>query len=198
LPDTGVNTRKASVARAYSAAAEHPGARHPFPVGRGFALSLGYPESYLNRLHPPSIEAFTGVSDLSIWAHLTDGTTVLDLGCGAGLDSLIAAERVGERGLVVGIDFSAAMLERAREAVAAMKVSNVNLCRADAEALPIRTGSIDAALVNGIFNLNPGREKIFAELARVMKPGGTVWAAELIIREALPSAVQADEKNWFA
>jgi len=121
------------------------------------------------------------------------GSRVLDLGCGAGLDSLIAAERVRPGGEVLGIDFSADMLARA----ASTGVENIAWCRASAEALPLADGSVDVVLVNGIFNLNPGRSRIFAELARVVRPGGRVHAAELVLRGPLPEAERTDA-NWFA
>jgi ubiquinone/menaquinone biosynthesis C-methylase UbiE len=121
------------------------------------------------------------------------GDRVLDLGCGAGLDSLVAAERVLPGGDVVGVDFSADMLAQA----ASTGVGNVAWCRASAEALPLADGSVDIALVNGIFNLNPGRARIFAELARVVRPGGRVHAAELVLREPLPE-VERTDANWFA
>jgi SAM-dependent methyltransferase len=183
---------------AYSEAAKHPEAAHAFPVGREFAESLGYPPELLAVLPRRATEAFTGVSAVSIKADIPTGVTVLDLGCGAGLDSLIAARRVGANGRVLGIDFSEAMLGRARCGAAESGVTNVRFCQAAAERLPIRDGSIDVALVNGIFNLNPARDAIFRELARVTRPGGVVYAAEIVLREPLPTEVVADETNWFA
>jgi len=186
------------VREAYSAAARHPRGEHPFPVGREFAESLGYPRSVLDDLPELPVEAFAGVSNVSVLATLTHGATVLDLGCGAGLDSLIAAQRVGPLGRVVGIDFSAAMLVRANGAVHASGARNIILARAAAERLPLSDGSIDVALVNGMFNLNAARTEIFGELARVVVPGGVAYSAELILKEPLPQAVRADEASWFA
>ena len=96
------------------------------------------------------------------------------------------------------MDFSEAMLARAREAVVESGTTNVELRQADAEQLPIRDGEIDVALVNGIFNLNPARDAIFHELARVVRRGGAVYAAELILSEPLPSETHASERDWFA
>jgi ubiquinone/menaquinone biosynthesis C-methylase UbiE len=145
-----------------------------------------------------SVSAFAGVSNVSVVADIPQGATVLDLGCGAGLDSLIAVKRVGETGLVIGIDFSEAMLRRARQGAAEIGADNVEFYQADADNLPVEDGQIDVALVNGIFNLNPEREAIFNELARVVRPGGAVYAAELILREPLPPEVKQSEANWFA
>jgi SAM-dependent methyltransferase len=186
------------VHKAYSAVAENPQGQHPFPVGRDFAESLGYPPDILADIPAIAAEAFAGVSNVAIFADIPAGATVLDLGCGAGLDSLIAAHRVGPKGRVIGIDFSEAMLDRARQAATAAGCTNIEFHQAEAEKQFLETGRIDVALINGIFNLNPARDLIFAELARVMRPGGTVYAAEIILREPLPPETQASETNWFA
>lgn len=186
------------VRRAYSAAAERPQDKHPFPVGRRFAESVGYLQDLLTRLPSASVDAFSGVSSVAVFADIPVGATILDLGCGAGLDSLIAARRTGPKGNVIGVDFSDAMLGRARQAAAEVGIDNVKYYEADAEKLPIEDGSVDVALVNGIFNLNPARGEIFRELARVVRQGGAVYAAELILREPLPPEIQDSATNWFA
>ena len=189
---------RGKVREAYSAAAHSPTDQHPFPVGRVFAESLGYPAALLDTLPSGAVEAFAGVSNVSLFAEIPEGATVLDLGCGAGLDSLVAARRAGPSGKVIGIDFSETMLGRARKAAQEAAVRNVSFEQADAERLPLVPASIDVALVNGIFNLNPARESIFRELARVLHPGGGVYAAELILARALPANVQQSDADWFA
>jgi len=183
---------------AYSAVADAPGGEHPFQVGRRFAEGLGYPSEVLENLPPVTVEAFTGVSNVSLFAEIPLGATVLDLGCGAGLDALLAGERVGSAGSVIGIDFSLAMLGRARQGAKVAQLSQVQFCQGNAEELPLASQSIDAVMVNGIFNLNPARDAIFKELARVVKPGGSVYAAELILRNALPAAEKPSLDDWFA
>ncbi len=186
------------VRRAYSAAAERPDDKHPFPVGRSFAESLGYPQDLLAALPSVSVDAFSGVSNVAVFAEIPLGAVILDLGCGAGLDSLIAAQRVGPEGRVIGVDFSEAMLARSRQAAEELGVRNVDFYQADAEQLPIEDGVIDVALANGIFNLNPERGAIFSELARAVRQGGAVYAAELILQEPLPPDMKDNETNWFA
>jgi len=183
---------------AYSSAAEQPKEKHAFTVGRQFAESIGYPANLLASLPSVACDAFVGVSNVSLFAELPAGATVLDLGCGSGTDTLIAARRVGPTGKVIGVDFSAAMLSRAHRAVSESGVTNVELRESDAERLPIADGEIDVAIVNGIFNLNPAREMIFHELACVIKPFGKLFAAELIIRQPLPPESRASETDWFA
>jgi ubiquinone/menaquinone biosynthesis C-methylase UbiE len=159
---------------------------------------VGYPPDLLADLPSISVDAFCGVSNVAVFADIPEGSVVLDLGCGAGLDSLVAAGRAGPGGRVIGVDFSASMVASARRAAAEAGVETVEFHEADAERLPIDDGSIDVALVNGIFNLNPARDAIFRELARVVRPGGVVYGAELILREPLPADVRESETDWFA
>jgi len=183
---------------AYSAVAARPEQKHPFPIGRKLAENLEYPSEVLDNVPQISVEAFAGVSNVSLFAELPVSATVLDLGCGAGMDSIIAARRVGPRGRVIGIDFSDAMLTRARAAKEIVNLPHLQFQQGDAEYLPLADQSIDVALVNGIFNLNPKRKEIFSELARVLRPHGRTYVAELILAAPLPEGDQASESNWFA
>jgi len=194
---TGTMDLRAQVRDAYSCAAGDPASQHPFPMGRAFAESVGYPAELLDTLPACAVDAFAGVSNVPLFADLACGASVLDLGCGAGLDAIIAARRVGTGGKVVGVDFSEAMLERAARAGGAAP-GNLEFRRGDAEALPLPDNSIDFALVNGIFNLNPDRASVFRELARVMRTGGSAFCAELILIEPLPAADRTCPTNWFA
>ena len=186
------------VHQVYSAVAEQPEAEHPFAVGKQFAAGLGYPIDLLDRLPPVCVQTFTGVSNVSVFAELAAGARVLDLGCGSGMDSVIIAQRVGPTGTVVGVDFSWAMLARAQQAAIEAGLDNVHHWHAAAEDLPLQSGSVDVAVVNGLFNLNPARTAIFQELARVVRPGGRVFAAELILREPGPAAEAVNFDDWFA
>src|SRR5579864_7722124 len=122
---------------AYSAAASRPEQKHPFPIGRELAENLGYPSEVLDEVPQPSVEAFAGVSNVSLFAELPVGATVLDLGCGAGMDSIIAARRVGPTGQVIGVDFSEAMLSRARAAKELINLPHLQFQQSDAECLPL-------------------------------------------------------------
>jgi arsenite methyltransferase len=197
MPDHGSLQLRSAVHNAYSAAAERPTQKHAFPVGRLLAERLGYPADLLDTLPPVSAEAFAGVSNLAVSAAIPSEAHVLDLGSGAGLDSLILARRAGVAGRVVGIDFSEAMLRRARQAAAAYGV-NVTFCLGDAERLPLDEASIDVAFVNGIFNLNPARAEIFREVARVVRANGHVYVAELVLQEAVSKPDHFTEAEWFA
>jgi SAM-dependent methyltransferase len=189
---------RAKVNVAYSAAATSPQKKHPFPVGRKLAENLNYPVEVLDRVPEFSVEAFAGVSNVSLFADLPVGATVLDVGCGAGMDSIIAAQRVGPTGWVTGVDFSKSMLARARAAKELANLPWLEFQYADAERLPLANTSVDVVLVNGIFNLNPKRKQIFSELARVLRPGGRAYVAELILARPMPETDHTTESNWFA
>lgn len=189
---------RSAVCEAYSAAARQPAVKHPFPVGREFAESLGYPAGLLDSLPDSAVDAFAGVSNASLLAEVDEGSAVLDLGCGAGLDALIAARRTGRHGKVYGVDFSDSMLERAKRAACEAGTDNVEFLHGDAERLPLPDAAVDVALTNGIFNLNPQRAEIFGELARVVRPGGTLYGAELILVDSLPERERTSATNWFA
>lgn len=190
--------RRQGVRRAYSAAAEKPEQAHPFPLGRDFAERLGYPKAVLAELPDVAVDAFTGVSNVSVFASISEGSAVLDVGCGAGLDALVAARRAGKGGHVTGIDFSENMLSRARRATREAAQENVVFVQASAEQLPLRDQSVDVALVNGIFNLNPARTAIFHELSRVVRTGGAVFAAELVVRLRRSQRARMNEDDWLA
>lgn len=186
------------VRQAYTSIAERPSDEPPFPTGRALAEDLGYPPDLLDTLPDVSVEAFCGVSNVSIFAEIPEGAVVLDLGAGAGLDTLIAARRAGKNGKVIAVDFSEAMLARARHALSEARASNVETHLADAERLPVADAAVDVVIINGIFNLNPDRERIFRELARVVRPGGRIFAAELVLSGAFTHEQRADSTNWFS
>lgn len=189
---------RARVNVAYSAAASRPRQKHPFPIGRKLAEDLGYPAEVLDNVPQLSVEAFTGVSNVPLFADLPVGASVLDLGCGAGLDSIVAARRVGPSGRVIGVDFSEAMLARARAAKELANLPQIDFLHGDAEHLFLPNAAVDLALVNGIFNLNPMRNEILSELARVLRPHGRAYVAELVLANPLPEDDHTSESNWFA
>lgn len=187
---------RGAVRAAYSAIAENPTGDVPFPTGRHLAEGVGYPADLLDTLPTDAVDAFAGVSAVPLFAEIPDDAIVLDLGCGAGMDTLIAARRA-RAGRVVGVDFSESMLSRARLAAGEARAGNVDLRLADAESIPLPDRSVDVAIVNGIFNLNLARDRIFAELGRVVRHGGRLFVAELILVSPLSVEELSGEQNWF-
>ena len=182
---------------AYSKVATHPETAHPFPTGRDFAEQISYPSEVLDTIPVTAVQSFAGVSNVSVFADIPDGATILDLGCGTGLDSHITAHKLSGRGQVIGVDFSMAMLNQAQAAAYESNTTILTFIQASGEQLPLADSVIDIVLINGIFNLNPARDMIFRELARVVRPGGAVFAAEIILSAALDDA-ERSKANWFS
>lgn len=133
---------------------------------------------------PTSVtESFAGVGNPFSLAKLRAGETVLDLGCGAGMDSILAARKVGHSGRIVGVDFSSEMIDKATRNAAAVDVRNVEFRLGDLEALPLENGSFDVAISNGVFNLCPDKPKALAEVFRVLRAGGRLCMADMILED---------------
>lgn len=188
---------RAAVAERFGHVATQPDARFNFPVGRAFAEAVGYPANLLDALPAAASASFTGVTALPRWTDLRAGEVVLDLGCGAGLDSLIAAQAVGPEGRVQGIDLSREMIELARRNAEDAGVANVSFRCAAVEDLPQATDSVDVAIANGVFNLAPEKERAAAEVARVLRPGGRLIAAEIVLSSDIPRSERATLDDWF-
>lgn len=186
-----------AVREAYARAATDPAGPHPFPVGREFALSVGYPPELLDAMPSEAVESFAGLSNISVWPPMPEGARVLDLGCGVGLDAFVAARRVGACGIVVGLDFSAHMIHKAQRAASRAGVCNVAFVAADAQRMPFEDATFDLAICNGIFNLNPDRAGIFSELLRVLKPEGRAYMAEMVALDANAAPGECKPEDWF-
>jgi arsenite methyltransferase len=152
-----------------------------FPTGRAWAQDLGYPEPELSRVPDASAASFAGVANPFALGELDPGAVVLDLGCGAGTDLLIAAQMVGPGGRAIGVDMTPAMLDRARDSAAEMGLANVELHESLIESLPLEDASVDVVISNGVIDLVPDKDAVFAEIDRVLRPGGRLQVADVII-----------------
>lgn len=187
---------RAAVGARYSAIGSSPAQEQTIPTGRAWAERLGYPPAVLDDVPPVSLASFTGIGAPLFAAHLESGERVLDLGCGAGLDSILAARQVGPDGHVLGVDLAPGMVAAARQAIAAAELENVTIAQGEAEAVPVPDGTMDVVLVNGLFNLTPDKAAIAREIARVLRPGGRLVGAEIVITDGRPPQAY-DPKAWF-
>jgi arsenite methyltransferase len=154
-----------------------------FPTGRAWARELGYPEPELGCVPDATVESFAGVANHWLLGRIEPGSTVLDLGCGAGTDLLIAAQMAGPDGRAIGVDMTAAMLERARDSAEEMRLETVELHESLIESLPLEDGSVDVVISNGVIDLVPDKDAVLDEIDRVLRPGGRLQIADVVIHE---------------
>ena len=179
--DIDVEVLKNEIKKTYSSVSEQPEQDFIFPTGRAWAEDLGYPDE-LALVPESAVESFAGVANPWQFGRLKTGEHVLDLGSGAGTDSLVAAQMVGEQGSVTGIDMTVAMLAKARAAAVEMGLENVEFVEGEAERLPFPNASFDVVISNGVIDLIPDKDAVFAELHRVLVPGGRMQIADVTIQ----------------
>ena len=188
---------KAAVKEKYGEVAKEPGADFNFPVGKAFALKVGYPGDILEDLPTAMYESFTGANNPQPFVELEAGETVLDLGCGAGLDLYFYAKAVGARGKVYGLDLSEAMVNKAKSNMAIAGFEDIEIKCGHSDALPFRDGFFDVVASNGIYNLSPDKEKVLDEVFRVLKPGGRTAFCEVVLKERFPEDIRKNIDDWF-
>jgi arsenite methyltransferase len=148
---------------------------------------------------PQDVAGFSlGCGDPITLARLQPGETVLDLGSGGGLDCFLASKQVGESGLVIGVDMTPEMLERARNAAVKMKIENVEFRQGYLEQLPVEDDSVDVIISNCVINLSPDKTQVFAEMLRTLKPGGRISVSDIVTNGELPAALRSDMQAWGA
>lgn len=183
----------------YSRVAQSPDGEFHFHRGPAYAANLlGYDASELAALPADVTSSFAGIANPHAVAPLALGATVVDVGCGAGTDLLLAARHVGSTGRAIGVDMTEAMRERATAGAAQCDLRNVDVRAGDATALPVESGSVDVVLSNGVLNLVPEKERAVAEIARILKPGGRAQIGDIVIREVLDDAALNDVDLWAA
>jgi SAM-dependent methyltransferase len=190
-----VEVLKSEIKKTYAAVSDEPEKDFIFPTGRGWAEDLRYPPELAN-VPEHAVESFAGVANPFSLGRLEPGERVLDLGSGAGTDSLVAAQMVGEGGHVTGIDMTAAMLAKARTAAAQMGMSNVEFVEGEAESLPFRDESFDVVISNGVIDLIPDKDAVFSELNRVLVPGGRMQIADVTIQNPVSAEGRRNIDLW--
>lgn len=188
---------RAEVMNIYGRVATDPDGEFHFHRGPAYAAEfLGYDRAELEALPGEVTASFAGVGNPHRIAPIDPGETVLDVGCGAGMDTLLAARKVGASGKAIGVDMTRAMIERAREGARMAGLANVEIREGDAEALPVEDRSIDVVISNGVLNLTPDKLKAFGEIARVLRPGGRLQLADIIIGTELSEQARRDIDLW--
>lgn len=187
---------EAKVKEMYRNVAQNPHAGFHFELGAPVALRVGYDADRLATLPPASVESFAGVGYFFDLADLKAGETVVDLGSGSGADVFYAAGLVGRSGRVIGIDFTHEQLEKARALAADSSSTNVEFREGRIEAIPLPDSTADCVISNGVINLCPDKAAVFAEVARVLRPGGRLAIADIITERPLTEAIVCNADLW--
>jgi len=187
---------QAQIQERFGRIAATPEEEQRFPVGPESAKRLGYEPEEIDRLPRPVTLSFCGVGCPLALEELHPGETVLDLGCGAGLDCFLAARRVGPAGTVVGVDMTENMIDKARHHATALGLENVMFFLGRVESLPLDDETVEVAIANGVFNLCVDKPKALAETYRVLKPGGRLLMADILLEEQVTPEEVARVGSW--
>jgi SAM-dependent methyltransferase len=187
---------KAEIKQRFMKVALAPQEEKRFPVGPASAKQLGYDADQIDALPSSMTESFAGVGNPITLSELRAGQTVLDLGCGAGLDCILAARKVGPSGKVIGVDFAIEMVQKAMRNVEIAGVTNAEFRQGEADALPVVGGSVDLIISNGVFNLCLDKPRMQAEAFRVLRPGGHIQMADILLEDGVTPEEVARKGAW--
>ncbi|MBT4908198.1 MAG: methyltransferase domain-containing protein [Rhodospirillaceae bacterium] len=182
----------------YREVAVDPHGEFHFHTGRPLARRLGYDDAIVDSLPDAAVESFAGVANPFSLQPLAPGEKIVDIGSGGGFDCFVAAQQVGAEGRVVGIDMTEEMLGKSRQTAADMGFDHVEFRDGLIEEMPIEDGWADVVISNGVINLCPDKAQVFAEINRVLKPGGRLQYADIANGNPVPEAAVADIDLWTA
>jgi len=194
--DVDTATLRKAIQDEYREVAEHPDKGFHFHTGRPLTRIVGYKDVWFIGVSERAIESFAGTGNPFAMGELAAGEKVVDVGSGGGIDSLVAARMVGPTGSVVGVDMTPEMLGRARTAAAESGVDNVEFREAYMEELPVPDGWADVVISNGVLNLTPDKQKTLGEMFRVLRPGGRLQIADILVSRAVPDAAKRKIDLW--
>jgi SAM-dependent methyltransferase len=185
-----------AIQQEYQVVAKNPEHGFHFHIGRPLTRILEYSEEWLTNVPERAIESFAGTGNPFTLGQICPGEKVLDLGSGAGMDSLVASAMVGASGQVVGVDMTPAMLDKARRSAQEAAVDNVEFREGYLEDLPITDEWADVIISNGVFNLVPNKAGVLAEMYRTLKPGGRLQLADILVEIPVPEAAKGVIDLW--
>ena len=190
-----VQLLKSEIRKTYASVSQQPDKDFIFPTGRAWAEDLDYPDE-LSRVPDSAVESYAGVANPFSLGRLVPGERVLDVGSGAGTDSLVAAQMVGPEGHVTGIDMTPEMLAKASAAATEMGASNVEFVEGEIERLPFPDERFDVVISNGVIDLIPDKDAVFSELHRMLRPGGRIQIADVTIQTPVSEEGRRNIDLW--
>jgi arsenite methyltransferase len=196
VPNISPDDLRAAIKKEYASVALDPGKGYHFHTGRRLIAILGYDEALYADLPEANIASFAGTGNPFALGPIHPGETVVDIGSGAGFDSLIAARLVGPTGRVIGFDMTEEMLKKARAGAAAIGASHVEFREGLAEALPLPDEFADVAISNGVLNMMLDKAATLAEWRRILKPGGRLQIGDILVERAVPADALDDISLW--
>jgi arsenite methyltransferase len=180
----------------YREVALHPQQGFHFHTGRALAALVGYKDEWVQGIPESALESFAGTGNPFSVGELRPGENVVDVGCGAGIDSLIASRMVAPGGRVVGVDMTSDMLEKARRAAEEVGIANVEFRQGYGEELPVPDGWADVVISNGVLNLMPDKTAGLRDMGRVLKPGGRLQIGDILVQKAVPASAKRKIDLW--
>jgi arsenite methyltransferase len=196
MPEIDAAAIRDAVRQKYAEVAQAAEGKFAYPTGRQGALTLGYDPSIIESLPGDLLNSFCGVGNPFVLGSLNRGETVLDVGCGAGFDMVIASRLVGSTGKVCGIDMTPEMAERARTNLQRVGIANAEVRVSNAESIPYPDASFDLVISNGVINLSPAKEDVFRETYRVLRAGGRLQFADIVLNQILPPEIANSLEAW--
>ncbi len=187
---------RAGISAKYEEVARTPEKGFHFHTGTPLAAMLEYDDEIVEWLPEGTVDSFAGTGNPFSMGDLAPGETVLDIGCGAGMDTLIAARQVGPGGHVIAVDMTSAMLDKAERCAARVGLANISFREGFAESLPAEDGTVDVVISNGVINLCPDKLAVVKEIRRVLKPGGRFQIADIVVHKEVPQDAKDDIELW--
>jgi len=185
-----------AIRRRYAEVSMSAAGKFNYPTGRDGAILQGYDAGIVDGMSDDLIESFCGVGNPFSLGPISPGETLLDIGCGAGFDLVVASYLVGKLGKVCGIDLTEEMSEKAKKNLFRSALSDFDVHTAGAESIPFGDGEFDIVISNGVLNLSPLKEKCFGEIYRVLKPGGRLQFADIVLKEACSPSAGNSLEAW--
>lgn len=196
IPPEGLQVIREAVRNKYRDVSISAAGKFSYPTGKEGAEALGYDTAILRDFHPEQLTAFCGVGNPFSIQEIQQGSVILDIGCGAGFDLIVASRLTGPEGKVYGVDLTEEMIDRAGKNIAETGIGNIELTQIDSEALPFADNTFDVVISNGVINLSPRKLELFQEIHRVLKPAGCLQFADIVTEEKIPSQLTGSLEAW--